>query len=273
MPEGFALRGLAIGPTGPALDLDVPAGSAIALVGPGGSGKSRFLRVLAGLEAPARGAVSAPGTAYAGLGSLDRRAKPQGLIRHGHGGEGARAAKTLAAAHLYDVRDRTIAELSPSQIALCELIVPLLSPEAVLLIDGQLDRLDPWALESVLDILSARKKFGGSFVVATNRPDIVEGCDFVIGIKAQEIRFSGSVHDLLRRGPKQTIEVATENTPSIRSLVDPLEVQVEEIPGGLALHAAEGQELAAKLLAQGYGDVRFILTRRPSLEEAIRSLF
>jgi NitT/TauT family transport system ATP-binding protein len=51
-------RGRALGP----LSLSIGAGEIVALVGPSGCGKSTALRLLAGLEAPSRGAVArAPG--------------------------------------------------------------------------------------------------------------------------------------------------------------------------------------------------------------------
>ena len=51
-------RGPALGP----ISLSIAAGETVALVGPSGCGKSTALRLLAGLEAPTRGAVSrAPG--------------------------------------------------------------------------------------------------------------------------------------------------------------------------------------------------------------------
>ena len=43
------------------VDLNVPAGSRLALVGPNGAGKSTLLRVLAGLDAPVQGSVTVDG--------------------------------------------------------------------------------------------------------------------------------------------------------------------------------------------------------------------
>ncbi|WP_116450700.1 ABC transporter ATP-binding protein [Blastococcus litoris] len=49
------------------LDLDVPAGSCVAIVGPSGSGKSTVLRLTAGLDAPTAGSVHLDGTDLAGV--------------------------------------------------------------------------------------------------------------------------------------------------------------------------------------------------------------
>jgi putative ABC transport system ATP-binding protein len=49
------------------IDLSIPKGQALGLVGPSGSGKSTLLAVMAGLERPTSGRVQIAGTDFAGL--------------------------------------------------------------------------------------------------------------------------------------------------------------------------------------------------------------
>ncbi len=61
MPDGHALEILA------AIDMQVNAGEAVAILGPSGSGKSTLLGLLAGLDQPTQGRVSLLGQDLAGL--------------------------------------------------------------------------------------------------------------------------------------------------------------------------------------------------------------
>ncbi len=74
---GVVLHGIALSspfgePLLEGIDLDVPAGSRVGIVGPSGSGKSALLQVLAGLEVPRAGRVQLDGREVRGL--LEERA-------------------------------------------------------------------------------------------------------------------------------------------------------------------------------------------------------
>jgi putative ABC transport system ATP-binding protein len=53
------------------LDLDIPDGETLAIVGPSGSGKSTLLGLMAGLDAPSTGRIVIDGTDITGLGEDD----------------------------------------------------------------------------------------------------------------------------------------------------------------------------------------------------------
>jgi ABC-type multidrug transport system ATPase subunit len=272
MSEVLGLEHLGLVPDGPTLTLSVGQGQALTVCGPAGSGKSRLLRVLAGAERPAQGSVRRHGSvALAEVGALSRRHRVQNLARRTGGA--SVAAEILLATRLWDARHSSVGDLTPAQVAGCELIEPLSSGADLVVIDGQLDRLDPWALSSTLSFIASLRAKGAAFVIATNRPELIAKFDALVVLKANSVRFAGTVDDLLRAGPPHTLHVATENRPGVQALVAPFEVSVQETPEGVRLLAAEGQSLAARLLLEGYGDVKFVVVRPPTVEDALLSLF
>jgi ABC-type multidrug transport system ATPase subunit len=272
MSELLGLEHLSLRSDGPTLTLSVGLGHSLAIAGPAASGKSRLLGVLAGRERPAQGTIKLHGRAVvAGESPLPRRAKVQSYARK-IASSVNQATEILTATRLWDVRHLSVGDLTPSQLAACDLLEPLLVDEALVAIDGQLDQLDPWALRSVLDLMRLQMGHGRTFAVVTHRPDLIQELETLIVLRDQQVRFAGSVADLLRGGPPHEIEVATENQPAVRALVSPFQVRVSPTDQGLRLEAPEGQEIAARLLLQGYGDIKYVVVRRPTIEEALRAL-
>ena len=74
MPDGHSLEILA------AIDMQVNAGEAVAILGPSGSGKSTLLGLLAGLDQPTQGQVSLLGRDLAGLDEDARAALRAGRV-------------------------------------------------------------------------------------------------------------------------------------------------------------------------------------------------
>lgn len=270
MTQALLLRDVALKKSGLSLTLSVPEGQAVGIVGPAASGKSFLLRVMAGLETPVRGEVQRKGRVLL-AGGLPRRARPQSLARSGKNSP-SQATDALMATGLWDVRHHSISDLTPGQLAACELLPVLTGEAAILAIDGQLDDLDPWALRTTLDHLRNLMKTGATVLAATNRPDIVAQLDVVVALAKSEIRFAGLISDLLREGPQHHLEVKAENQSGVRALVEPFEVSVREREDGVVLQASEGQALAARLLLEGYGNVKFVVVRQPTVEEALFEL-
>ncbi|AIE85533.1 ABC transporter ATP-binding protein [Fimbriimonas ginsengisoli] len=272
MSELLGLEHFAIRPDGPTLTLSVSAGQSMAVVGPAGAGKSQLLRTLAGRERPAQGTIQLRAkVAIAGETSYSRRAKVQSLARR-PGVSMQEATEILSATRLWDVRHLSMGDLSPSQLAATELVEALLTEAPIAMIDGQLDGLDPWALPAVLEMLRGQRAKGRTLIVATHRPDLIREQDALIVLYDGQVRFAGSIDDLLRAGPPHSLEVGTENQPGVRSLVAPFRVSIRPSESGMRLEAPEGQELAARLLLEGYGDVKFVIVRPPTIEEALRAV-
>jgi len=275
MTEILTLEHMAIVPTGPTLSMSVGAGQSLEVVGPSSSGKTHFLQVVAGIERPAQGSVRIHGTlAIASADGVSRRTKVQALIPRGDmTPRGLRVADLLYKMRLGEARYKPIGDLSPGQFAAYELLGPLVSDASLILIDGQLDHLDPWALSDAMEIIRGLRGKGVSFVAATNRPDLIAQFDAVIVLKDKQVRFAGSIEELKRLGPPHTIQVTTAHQEGVRALVSPFQVNVTQTPDGIRYETAEGQQLAARMLLEGYGDVQFVISRPSTLEEVLLALF
>jgi len=275
MTEILSLEQMAIVSSGATLSMSVRAGQSLAIVGPASSGKTHFLHVIAGIDRAAQGSVRIHGSIGVASGDgVSRRTKVQSCLpRNDITPKGLRVTDLLYKLRLGEARYKPIGELSPGQFAAYELLAPLISDANLILIDGQLDHLDPWVLKEVLGVLRILQAQGTSFVAATNRPDLVAQFDAVIVLKDKQVRFAGSIEDLRRLGPPHSVHVATENQQGVRALVAPFQVSVEQTPEGLRFEATEGQQLTARLLLEGYGDVQYVISRPSTLEEALLSLF
>lgn len=265
--DGFSLRA-----QGATLSLSLLAGHAMALVGPAASGKTRLLCAVLGAEKPAQGLVQTKGSvAIAGLEGTLRRSTPESTAKRYAPGKSADVvARALHELMLWEVRETPLNSLSPSQIAACELIPVLCSGAQLLLVDGQLDRLDPWTNRSARLALRSRFDQGAAGIVVTNQPD--RTYEVLCVLVDHTVRFAGSPEQLLKQTAPTSVTVASENQPGVRALVAPFRVSVRTSEQGTVYQADEGQQLAARLLLEGYGDVEFVLVSQPTLEEALLSL-
>lgn len=274
MSSVLSLDAFALVESGPTLTLRLEPRQSMFVYGRSGAGKTRFLRSLTGSAKPARGTAKLSVEAsMAGFDGAARKATPESIARRaaGHGGA-SRIAEALSALGLWDVRSAPIAELSEGQAAAAQLATPLASMAGLLVIDGQLDLLDPWTLRSVMDLLSKRVAKEASLCVATNRPEFMRWADLVVVWKDQRPQFAGSPAELARTGEPSKIEVRTLNRPSASGIAAPFSVRIEESAGGLTVRAESGHALAARLLLEGYGDVEGVSIAEPTFEDLLRGL-
>ncbi len=274
MSEVLALERIAMVESDYTLTMSVGSGQSLAVVGPSGSGKSHFLHLVGGSESAKKGTVTVQGAiAFASAEGVSRRTKVQAALPRGDAEPRApRVADLLYKLGLAELRHKQVGELTSGQFAAYELLRGMAASADLLLIDGQLDLLDPWALNAAMGMLREMQGRGATVVAATNRPDLIAQFDAVIVLQNKVVKFAGLIEDLRRIGPKQSVEAATNRQAGVRALVEPFQVDVTQTPEGFRFEAAEGQELAARLLLEGYGDVKFVVWRTPTLEEALLSL-
>jgi ABC-type multidrug transport system ATPase subunit len=251
----------------------IVAGSTVAVMGEAASGKSLFLRAIAGVSPIPGGKIRVEGTAlYTDQVEWNRRTTPQAICRKSGGAKNPTlVAEALTAVGLWDARLTPFCELTRSQQIAARLLTCLMSSDNVILVDGLLDGLSLSRQSSVLDFIARKAHHGQCWIVATHLPSVAQCFSDLLLLKEGSVLYFGKVSDFLSNREPIVIEVQTTNTPSVRTLVDPFAIDIEERPHGLRLRARKGQNLAAKLLVQGYGDVKLVTLRQPTLEDLLKT--
>ncbi len=198
------------------LDLTVEAGQSVALIGHNGSGKSTFLRMVAGLLEPSGGDVAVAGWP---VGEVPARATTSFLpddpvlyddlsvrehveyISRLHGGNGFDGyAEDIAERFKIDDRlDDLPARFSRGLRQKTSLLLGIARPFSVLLVDEPFVGLDAPGKNTLLDLLDEVHADGAAVVVATHDPEFVERVDRSVALRDGEKVFDGqaSVSEVL----------------------------------------------------------------------------
>ncbi len=173
------------------LDLHVPAGHVLALLGPSGSGKSTALRIIAGLDAPDAGTVRLDGRDAAAMTPGERRIgyvfQGYALFAHMTAAENvafglqvmrprpsraaiaAEVARLLALVRLEGLGDRMPAQLSGGQCQRVALARALAISPRVLLLDEPFGALDRAVREELRgELRGLQRELGITAVLVTH---------------------------------------------------------------------------------------------------------
>lgn len=262
---------------GPTLTVRLEAGQLMAIVGPTRSGKSEFLEAISGESEPKRGRIRRhqPIHVPAPL-SPSRRVKLQS-IAFSRGTprdpeETERVTESLDALGLWPYRKMALSELTDQQLQASSILPSLIGRHEIIVIDQTLDSMDPMTMDKTLAIIRKRLKSGACAVIGTHCPEVAQWADLICVLKSKEIFFVGSPQEVIQSAGPSIVTVATDRRSAITALSEPFAVTVTEREGEVCFEAMEGQALAAKMLLEGYGDVRFTVIRRPTFRNALARL-
>lgn len=190
------------------LDLVVPAGQSVALIGHNGSGKSTFLRMVAGLLEPTGGDLEIHGFE---LGDVEARATTSYLpdepvlyddlslrehveyISRLHGGDGwdDYAEEMCGRLGLADRVDDLPSRFSRGLRQKTSIVLALVRPFSLLLVDEPFVGLDQPGKLVLLELLEEVQSDGAATVVATHDPAYVDRVGRSIALRDGEVVFDG----------------------------------------------------------------------------------
>jgi putative ABC transport system ATP-binding protein len=190
------------------VDLEVPYGSSVALLGPSGSGKSSLMAVLAGLEQASGGTVFVDGLDFTKLDEDElaraRRGRIGIVLQAFHLLPTMTALENVAVpmelAGLDDPFGRAAAELEavglghrlthyPSQLSGGEqqrvaIARAMAAAPKIIFADEPTGNLDGSTGASIIDLLFARREaLGATLLIITHDPELAKKCDRVIAMQ------------------------------------------------------------------------------------------
>lgn len=191
------------------LSIEVPAGQSVALIGHNGSGKSTFLRMVAGLLEPTGGELEIAGFE---LTDVEARATTSFLpddpvlyddlslrehaeyISRLHGGDGwdDYAESLCHRLGLTDRIDDLPARFSRGLRQKTSIVLALVRPFSLLLVDEPFVGLDQPGKAVLLDLLAEVHADGAATLVATHDPTYVDRVDRSLALRDGEVIFDGT---------------------------------------------------------------------------------
>ena len=264
------------------LDLTVPSGAVFGLLGPNGSGKTTFIKLLLGLIFPDAGSIESGALAARQIGYLPERIALPPRSRIGEylrlcayldglrgGALDDAVAARLRQVGLDQVAGQRIGSCSKGMLQRLGLAVALIGDPPLLVLDEPMEGLDPAWQKTVRDLTGQLRRDGKTILLSTHRlSDVAELCDHVAILSQGQLKRAGALTDVLPLRERVVIEV--DRVPQL------LAGELATLGSGVAWYDSlvmlEGPGVAAKrdvlqLLLQAGVDVRGLRQERMTLEE------
>lgn len=195
------------------IDLEVPRGEAVVLVGHNGSGKSTLLGLLAGTMEPTSGSVSIGGHPPDDLRARAERAwLPDNPVLyddltvrehleyvsrlHGVSGVDDALEVLLQRLGLTDRADDLPSKFSRGLRQKTAIAVAMCRPFSLLLVDEPFVGLDTRGRTTMLELMAEATAGGATLVVATHDPDVIDTFDRGIVLANGELQWDGPASEL-----------------------------------------------------------------------------
>ncbi len=197
------------------LDLALPAGEVVALVGANGAGKTTLLTAVAGLLEPSAGEIRVDGFA---AGSLEARARTSYLPDapvlyddlslgehieyigrlHGPGDWLAPGAQLLERLELGDWIDNLPSQLSRGMRQKVSIALGFVRPFSLMLADEPFDGLDPASRTALFEFFEEARADGATIVASTHQREVCERSDRCLALDDGELAYNGPADDYVR---------------------------------------------------------------------------
>jgi ABC-2 type transport system ATP-binding protein len=272
------------------LDLAIPRGELFALLGPNGSGKTTFFRILTTLLAPDAGrvlvgghdAVRDPAAVRARIGvvfqspSLDKKLTPRENLVYGgalYGMAGrplaARIAEVSAALRLEDRMDSLVETLSGGQQRRVEIAKCLLTRPEILLLDEPSTGLDPSARMDLWALVASLRAAHRMTVVFTSHLMEESSRADRVGIMSDgRLVRADTPSALLSEAGPGILRAATRDTARVSEfLKSECGLSPRALEGEVRASASGAHALAARLTAAMPDAVESTTVSKPTLED------
>jgi ABC-2 type transport system ATP-binding protein len=256
-----------------ALDLEVPMGVSLGVLGPAGSGKSTLVRLLAGLVHPSAGTLTIGGSP---AGSVAARRRLGVVLQEARLYDWMTARESLAfaadlagmpgahiASRIKEVAselaidgqlDRRVGELAAPMRGRLGTAMALVGEPEVLLLDEPFQTLDPEARHEVRGVLAALRGRTTIVLAAHRLADIEALCDRLAVLDAGRLVLAASVPDFAQRvAGAYVIETGGAGGLALAGLVarlraEPWVVDVAMTGGTLRVAVSDDARAARELL-------------------------
>ncbi|MBW0101618.1 ABC transporter ATP-binding protein [Pseudonocardia sp. KRD291] len=223
------------------VDLDIPMGAVLGLLGPNGSGKTTLMRMLLGLLRPSDGAVEllgrqVPELAHEVLPHVG--AMIEGPAFHPHLSGRSNLLRIAAAEPLLDTpripgavqatlrrvgladdADRRYRDYSLGMKQRLGLAVPLLVRRRLVVLDEPTNGLDPAGTRDVRRIIAEMNAAGATVVVSSHLLSEIEAsCSHVAVLQSGRLVAAGELRTLLQSGPGGLVVTTPDTARAVHAL-------------------------------------------------------